>query len=1094
MSPIRRLARKMPDSLLAMTAISTLLFSIPMLLLMVDEVLAACSDTAPWVCYGRDTLTGYHTGNSMGDNTYVFTTGSASGDSALPGLSGDNNSAAAQASTDEFISIIRGHLNTSSTGQNSVGASFIVNTMLGVDGTNFTTTSQGINNADARFDDWESRVRFANDRGCVNWDVPRTFGGGGARWWNSAYSRNASDAGFFGQKESDSQQTIVIREVTGSGCGDIVFEIRKNCANPAGVLGVLTEAEEDSSVEIHRVPTGNLSASNVNSENVRVRQPADGSNFNQLAGNGSSYLFPDVPDGTVNVASSSNTYNYYIRIRTRICDGDGSSCGSWSSWTAQGSAYQSTSRTLPLGQRLVAEIEYREPDPPDHSTAVAECTTASGSINLDYDGTASVRFKAWIAGTPEPGWQQSNWYGSGYGESESYSFTVPNSAKDAYRDTRIRIRHMYSPRSDNNHDAFNGSVGPCGDYFDYHPLLDLSVPESPNPKPGHTIVVNPSVENRGEDRSGGGPRRGESYNYQLRITSGASNLVGYSVDSSQTVTNVTRAGILTGATDNLGGTTPREFTIKDDAPDGAEVCFRTRVEPTQGQTWPTRYLRSGVNQVRFSPEQCFNVYNVQFELSDISISGDTDYVTPPGDGASLNINVNLVNNGDVNSPPAPINNSGAIGGITNGIVTTLEVYSRTPDTNWGAPDTVETSNTQVSRGAGGETSLTYNHDISNETREDVMYCFVAYANPTSGWSDGSNWNHVTAEPAPFYDTPTPINTGNIDDCQYETRVTTQSYFQVHRNDIHSGIAFAPPESPLRGCEQPDSTRGFISAPRTNDYGSLSEYAAYATGAIPVGNTDGFGTSATSTGSSLAAENFFTSDPMIDRLTFANANNPIYGHLGADAYRCLSSLFDMLEKGDVPQVSGTLNNFQGSTDPTIIGSGGGDRQVYAAVSDLIIDAQPVSTRRTTIIVDGDVNIDNNIRVFQQNTGRHQGGNVVIIARGDIRISEDVDLVEAMLFAMPREDGTGGALDTCYEHESLGTDVCGEQLTINGLVIADRLDLKRTHGGISGGRDEEPAEVFRFNPLYFFHPPYFVFGDNMPRPDLKVQQMIDLPPRF
>ncbi|MEX0919619.1 MAG: hypothetical protein WDZ32_00570, partial [Candidatus Saccharimonadales bacterium] len=471
------------------------------------------------------------------------------------------------------------------------------------------------------------------------------------------------------------------------------------------------------------------------------------------------------------------------------------------------------------------------------------------------------------------------------------------------------------------------------------------------------------------------------------------------------------------------------------------------------------------------------VYNQQFELSNITVSGDDDYVTPGLNGSSLDIRVHVVNNGDVTSAPASINNSGATGSTSNGVRTTLDIYRDGDRVNR------RTFTGQISYGSGGRT-FSYRQNIPNSASEDTVYCFIAYSNPTAGWSDGSSYGG-----APFNNTPNPIRTSdNMNDCGNESRVTTQSYFQVSRNDIHSGVAFAAASNPFTGCSPVDPTRGFISASRTgtgsSDYGSLVEYAAYALDVV-----SRFG-SAVGVGSNVSPPSFFTASPGNNDLTFANTPND--GFLGAEAYRCMSDLFTMLDK-DPASAPNNTNNISlagllgGSSDAQVYG--GDNTNVRISNGNL----GNSNNRRLTLIVDGNVTISSNIR-YQGSSSSYRSNNIAIIAKGDILVESDVEEINAMLYAIPRNEGNGGVLDTCSDHENLGTNVCDEQLTITGVVVADRLDLKRTHGGISGNRDREPAEIFRFSPEMFIRAPYFVFASGVPTPDLQVQQLVDLPPLF
>ncbi len=219
--------------------------------------------------YSRGSDHGYHNNVQLGSKTYVFSSGTPSGDGALPNLTSSN----VQTNADRFISMTQDRLNNTGTGANAtqdrIGAAFLINTMLGRQGTSFGSTNAGINAARSDFSVWEARLRSINDAGCVAWDANISYGSDGSRWWNSGYGRGAVDAGFFNQVGLDAQRSIEIRDYPAPGsttCGSVVFQVRKNCGNPAGILGSLPSPDPyefdiysiDASDLINVDPSGSL--------------------------------------------------------------------------------------------------------------------------------------------------------------------------------------------------------------------------------------------------------------------------------------------------------------------------------------------------------------------------------------------------------------------------------------------------------------------------------------------------------------------------------------------------------------------------------------------------------------------------------------------------------------------------------------------------------------------------------------------------------------------------------------------------------------------------------------------------------------------
>jgi hypothetical protein len=104
---------------------------------------------------------------------------------------------------------------------------------------------------------------------------------------------------------------------------------------------------------------------------------------------------------------------------------------------------------------------------------------------------------------------------------------------------------------------------------------------------------------------------------------------------------------------------------------------------------------------------------------------------------------------------------------------------------------------------------------------------------------------------------------------------------------------------------------------------------------------------------------------------------------------------------------------------------------------------------TVTINGDIRYANNVpfgRIPQ----------MVIIAR-DIDIRSNVTNIDAWLIATGA--GSNGRINTCSNAPaSLTSNICNNQLQVNGPVIANRLDLRRTAGSGTGDASGEPAEVF------------------------------------
>lgn len=125
-----------------------------------------------------------------------------------------------------FISYTLAKLNSGS-GQDRIGAAFIIQTMIGLNRAAPPTVAQ--------INEWASRVRAAEAEGRVSWNIPYTF------TINSFYQgtgsgSNPNDDAFF--YDSGTSASIVFRNRTGG----IAYAIRRVCANPVGNLAALPVA------------------------------------------------------------------------------------------------------------------------------------------------------------------------------------------------------------------------------------------------------------------------------------------------------------------------------------------------------------------------------------------------------------------------------------------------------------------------------------------------------------------------------------------------------------------------------------------------------------------------------------------------------------------------------------------------------------------------------------------------------------------------------------------------------------------------------------------------------------------------------------
>lgn len=185
--------------------------------------------------YNRCVSHGYFTGQpynvGSGQGTYVMSTGQPNNWNSRQGMPVYN--------VNEFIGLIRARLDDRDPGsidryQDSTGAAFIINTMMGRWGTDFGSRDAGVVHARNIFAEWEKRVRWYDSQGLIEWDRKYAYPVG---FENSLYARDIRDEVYINHPEYQAEWTIMIHAPGhGPSSGDPrrEFQIKKNCGNPIG--------------------------------------------------------------------------------------------------------------------------------------------------------------------------------------------------------------------------------------------------------------------------------------------------------------------------------------------------------------------------------------------------------------------------------------------------------------------------------------------------------------------------------------------------------------------------------------------------------------------------------------------------------------------------------------------------------------------------------------------------------------------------------------------------------------------------------------------------------------------------------------------
>lgn len=195
------------------------------------------SSLPAYALYGRAMNTGYFTGVSATSGDFLFSNGAPANLGSRAGMPNVTDAAS-------FISLMESRLNGSNV-QDQVGAAFIIDTMVGQNGTNFGTTDAGIAWARQHLTSavpgygisWEQLVNYYAQQGQVDWDVTYNYPAG---FLNSfyAYPSSAAPAGddvFYNQSDPESEFSIIFKDANMQP----VFIIKKNCGNVSGYAGPL---------------------------------------------------------------------------------------------------------------------------------------------------------------------------------------------------------------------------------------------------------------------------------------------------------------------------------------------------------------------------------------------------------------------------------------------------------------------------------------------------------------------------------------------------------------------------------------------------------------------------------------------------------------------------------------------------------------------------------------------------------------------------------------------------------------------------------------------------------------------------------------
>lgn len=290
------------------------------------------------------------------------------------------------------------------------------------------------------------------------------------------------------------------------------------------------------------------------------------------------------------------------------------------------------------------------------------------------------------------------------------------------------------------------------------------------------------------------------------------------------------------------------------------------------------------------------------------------------------------------------------------------------------------------------------------------------------------------------------------------KVAKVPFVHIEGHDIRVGSSWD-----ITG-NQNSSVGGMSVSSGGNIFGSRGEYAIFAPGTV-AGLSSGYSTAAN------------TADR--NRLTFSNSSG--YGSFaGLAGMGVIPDVANYFFEGGVPTPANVRADIAASgVNYSNIG-GGGQLNLNPSTT-------PVSGTRV-YYRNGPITIRETARdelVVNQPSDPGAISQVIIIANGDINIEQGVQRLDAWLVSL------GGTVNTCSDGPvNLSTSNCSNLLTINGLVMADRLVLRRTAGANNTAQLNNPAE--RIN----LPASTFLWGHQMEQTNGSLQTTYtrELPPRF
>lgn len=260
------------------------------------------------------------------------------------------------------------------------------------------------------------------------------------------------------------------------------------------------------------------------------------------------------------------------------------------------------------------------------------------------------------------------------------------------------------------------------------------------------------------------------------------------------------------------------------------------------------------------------------------------------------------------------------------------------------------------------------------------------------------------------------------------------------------------------------------------------------------------------GGSGEAYGFLSAGVTTNRLSFANYSL-LSGKLASGKY--WGGFFEGTTRQShcVPDYFSTKQNSPTAINSVTDISGMSDGQYLVDHIELVPvqSNNPIpANKHITIFVDGSVYIASNITYAERST--YTADTVpkfALVVRGNIYVAPTVGRLDGLYIAQPSADGTRGEAWTCHAGNTAAptdtyiSSTCRTKLTINGALVARKVNLLRVNGDAATATVGEDAgsgniaEVFNFTPEMLIGGPFFNQSSNN---GFKIQSITNLPPIF